>query len=180
MKRAATALLSFLALSGCARSPLGYLEGAGPAARSTASLGWGLLAISIAVCLITGALLAFSIFRRRLRIGRVGGRRRRPVVAALDRRRAIDHHRAAAGVGGLDALDGARSVRHLARRSGDDRRHRAAMVVGGSLSFRHAFARVLNGQRSCDSSRRSGSTEPQIARCRSFLLGARSSPARWT
>ena len=66
MKRAAAALFSLLALSACARAPLGYLEGAGPAARSIASLGWGLLGISVAVCLISGALLAFSIFRRRV------------------------------------------------------------------------------------------------------------------
>jgi cytochrome c oxidase subunit 2 len=66
MKRVAAGLFSLLTLSNCARAPLGYLEGAGPAARSIASLGWGLLGISVAVCLITGALLAFSIFRRRL------------------------------------------------------------------------------------------------------------------
>jgi cytochrome c oxidase subunit II len=65
MKRPAAGLFSLLMLSNCARAPLGYLEGAGPAARSIASLGWGLLGISVAVCLITGALLVFSIFRRR-------------------------------------------------------------------------------------------------------------------
>lgn len=73
MKRAAPALLSLLTLSDCARAPLGYLDGAGPAARSIASLGWGLLGISIAVCLITGGLLAFSIFRPRLQAEGLGG-----------------------------------------------------------------------------------------------------------
>lgn len=73
MKRAAAGLFSLLTLSDCARAPLGYLDGAGPAARSIASLGWGLLGISIAVCLITGALLLFSIFRRRLQRDGLGG-----------------------------------------------------------------------------------------------------------
>ena len=73
MKRSAAGLFSLLMLSNCARAPLGYLEGAGPAARSIASLGWGLLGISVAVCLITGALLVFSIFRRRLQTDGLGG-----------------------------------------------------------------------------------------------------------
>ena len=73
MKRAAAGLFSLLMLSNCARAPLGYLEGAGPAARSIASLGWGLLGISVAVCLITGVLLVFSIFRRRLQTNELGG-----------------------------------------------------------------------------------------------------------
>ena len=73
MKRAVASLLPLLTLSDCARAPLGYLEGAGPAARSIASLGWGLLGISVAVCLITGALLVFSIFRRRLQTNELGG-----------------------------------------------------------------------------------------------------------
>src|SRR6478752_718350 len=73
MKRAAAGLFSLLTLSDCARAPLGYLDTAGPAARSIASLGWGLLGISVAVCLVTGALLAFSIFRRRSQTDGLGG-----------------------------------------------------------------------------------------------------------
>lgn len=73
MKRSAAGLFSLLMLSDCARAPLGYFEGAGPAARSIASLGWGLLGISVAVCLITGALLVFSIFRRRAQTDGLGG-----------------------------------------------------------------------------------------------------------
>ena len=73
MKRAAVGLVSLLMLSDCAPAPLGYLDGAGPAARSIASLGWGLLGISVAVCLITGALLVFSIFRRRSQADGLGG-----------------------------------------------------------------------------------------------------------
>lgn len=73
MKRAAIALFLPLVLSNCARAPLGYMNGAGPAARSIASLGWGLLGISVAVCMVTGALLAFSIFRPRLQADGLGG-----------------------------------------------------------------------------------------------------------
>jgi cytochrome c oxidase subunit 2 len=73
MKRAAIALFLPLLLSDCARAPLGYMRGAGPAARSIASLGWGLLGISMVVCLITGALLIFSIFRPRLQADGLGG-----------------------------------------------------------------------------------------------------------
>ena len=72
MKRSAAGLFSLLMLSNCARAPLGYLEGEGPAARSIASLGWGLLGISVAVCLVTGALLVFSIFRRRAQTDGLG------------------------------------------------------------------------------------------------------------
>src|SRR5665213_3448203 len=73
MKRAAAGLFSLLMLSDCARAPLGYLDGEGPAARSIASLGWGLLGFSVAVCLITGALLVVSIFRRRSPPDGLGG-----------------------------------------------------------------------------------------------------------
>ena len=38
------------------RTPLGYLRASGPAARAIAGLGWGLIAISGAACLIVLAL----------------------------------------------------------------------------------------------------------------------------
>lgn len=80
MKRPAAGLFSLLMLSNCTRAPLGYLEGAGPAARTIASLGWGLLGISVAVCLITGVLLVYSIFRRRLQTNELGGGDDRPAL----------------------------------------------------------------------------------------------------
>ncbi len=54
-----------MVLGGCSAHPLGYLQGSGPAARSIASLGWGLIAISVAVCLIVLCLLAFAIWKKR-------------------------------------------------------------------------------------------------------------------
>ena len=44
-------------LGGCNATPLGYLGPAGSAARTLAGLGWGLIAISAAVCLIVLGLL---------------------------------------------------------------------------------------------------------------------------
>ena len=54
-----------MVLGGCSAHPLGYLQGSGPAARSIAALGWGLIAISVAVCLIVVCLLAFAIGKKR-------------------------------------------------------------------------------------------------------------------
>ncbi len=66
MKRPSPALLALaMVLSGCSSAPLGYLEGAGPAARHIASLGWGLIAISAAATLIVLALLVYAIWRPR-------------------------------------------------------------------------------------------------------------------
>lgn len=65
MKRLCAALGATLALGGCKAAPLGYLSPAGPAARVLASLGWGLLIASAAVCLIVLALLIFAMARRR-------------------------------------------------------------------------------------------------------------------
>ena len=58
-------IAALLPLSGCSSAPLGYLEGEGPAARQIAGLGWGLTLLSIAVCVIVAALMAYAIFRRR-------------------------------------------------------------------------------------------------------------------
>ena len=46
-------------------SPLGYLDGAGPKAHSVVPLTWFVLLVSIAVCIIIGALLWMAIRRRR-------------------------------------------------------------------------------------------------------------------
>lgn len=47
-------------------TPLGYIDhAAGPAARPTMYVGWGMGALSIAVCLIIAVLLLVAIFRRR-------------------------------------------------------------------------------------------------------------------
>jgi cytochrome c oxidase subunit II len=52
-------------LGGCNATPLGYLGPAGPAARTLAGLGWALIAISSAVCLIVLGLLIYAIRSRR-------------------------------------------------------------------------------------------------------------------
>ena len=52
-------------LAGCSGHPLGYLDATGPIGGPIASLGWGLTAISAAVCLVVGGLLVFAIWRGR-------------------------------------------------------------------------------------------------------------------
>ncbi|MEO9227846.1 MAG: cytochrome c oxidase subunit II [Devosia sp.] len=64
MKRLAAISLA-LGLSGCASQPLSYLDATSPVAGPIAGLGWGLTAISVAVCFIVGALLLLAIWRRR-------------------------------------------------------------------------------------------------------------------
>ena len=54
-----------LFVGGCNSTPLGYLDGRGPAARQIASLGWGLIAISVFVVAIVAALLGYAIWRPR-------------------------------------------------------------------------------------------------------------------
>jgi len=51
-----------ISLAGCS-SPLSYLDATSPIAGSIASLGWGLMAISVGVCLIVGVLLLVAIWR---------------------------------------------------------------------------------------------------------------------
>ena len=54
-----------LSLAGCANSPLSYLDATSPIAGQIATLGWGLIVISVGVCIIVGLLLVISIWRRR-------------------------------------------------------------------------------------------------------------------
>lgn len=65
MKPRDAAILLAALLSGCSAAPLGYLQAAGPAARLTAVLGWGLIAISVAATLIVTGLLGYAIWRPR-------------------------------------------------------------------------------------------------------------------
>lgn len=65
MKRLSAVAGVSLLLGGCDATPLGYLGPAGPAARAIAILGWGLIAISSAVCLIVLGLLSYAIGRER-------------------------------------------------------------------------------------------------------------------
>lgn len=60
-------LLCLLALtvSGCSGSPLSYLDATSPVAGRIASLGWGLIAISVGVCLVVAILLAVALWRGR-------------------------------------------------------------------------------------------------------------------
>ena len=67
-----------LGLAGCANRPLSYLDSTSPIGSQIASLGWGLTAISVGVCIVIGVLLAVSIWRRRsgsLEVGPVNDRR---------------------------------------------------------------------------------------------------------
>jgi len=59
------ALALLVGLSGCAATPLSYLDATSPIAGQIASLGWGLTAISLGVCVIVALLLSFAIWRRR-------------------------------------------------------------------------------------------------------------------
>jgi cytochrome c oxidase subunit 2 len=67
---AAAALLAspLLASPVMAERPMYYLETFGPKGRETAELIWGLSALSIAVVVITGALILAGIFLRRSRL----------------------------------------------------------------------------------------------------------------
>jgi cytochrome c oxidase subunit 2 len=60
--------LPALALAGCSSSPLGYLDATSPVAGPIARLGWGLIAISVGVCVTVAILLAIALWR-----GRSGG-----------------------------------------------------------------------------------------------------------
>lgn len=65
MKRLLAICLVASPLAACSSSPLGYLDATAPIAGSIASLGWGLLGISVGVCVIVGLLLIFAIWRGR-------------------------------------------------------------------------------------------------------------------
>jgi cytochrome c oxidase subunit 2 len=65
MKRAAIICLLLLGTSGCARYPLSYFDAIGPIGGPIAALGWGLTAISVAVCIVVAGLLCFAIWRKR-------------------------------------------------------------------------------------------------------------------
>lgn len=52
-----------------ADAPLGYLHGSGTRAYPVVALTWGLLGISIAVCVIVCALVAIGVWRRRVPLG---------------------------------------------------------------------------------------------------------------
>jgi cytochrome c oxidase subunit II len=65
MKRLPAVVGLSLLIGGCNAAPLGYLSPSGPAARTIANLGWGLIAISVAACLIVLGLLAYAIGRER-------------------------------------------------------------------------------------------------------------------
>lgn len=62
--RACRCLPAF-ALAGCSGTPLGYLDATSPVAGPIASLGWGLIAISVGVCIIVAILLAAALWRGR-------------------------------------------------------------------------------------------------------------------
>lgn len=63
--RRAIVILMLLPLAGCAGVPLGYLDSTAPAGAPVAVLGWGLVAISVGVCVIVAVLLAVAVWRRR-------------------------------------------------------------------------------------------------------------------
>ncbi len=65
MKRAAPALFLLFALGGCSTPQLSYLDATSPIAGPIAILGWGLIAISLAVCVIVAGLLVYALLRRR-------------------------------------------------------------------------------------------------------------------
>jgi cytochrome c oxidase subunit II len=58
-----------------AATPMDYLHTSGPAADPVTRLNWGLLTISVAVCVIIAALILLAVFRRRA-----------PLVADIDGR----------------------------------------------------------------------------------------------
>ena len=143
MKRPAAGLFSLLMLSNCTRAPLGYLEGAGPAARTIASLGWGLLGISVAVCLITGVLLVYSIFRRRLQTNELGGGDDRPALRWIGVGLSITTVLLlASAVWTLWTVRGVSDTSRAAAVNIDVTG--AAVVVGGPLSVGHALAPIFH------------------------------------
>lgn len=71
MRGGAYLTLSAVFLAGCSGSPLGYLGATSPMAGPIASLGVGLLAMSIGVCVIVAILLWIAI---RLRVALWRGR----------------------------------------------------------------------------------------------------------
>jgi cytochrome c oxidase subunit II len=81
MRCRASLLSAMPALAGCSGSPLSYLDATSPVGGSIASLGIGLLAISVLVCVVIGLLLVVALRR--------GTRRTDPVVTAVDDRAAI-------------------------------------------------------------------------------------------
>jgi cytochrome c oxidase subunit II len=52
-------------LAACMRGPMSYLDTSGAAVDAITRLGWGFIAISLAVCGIVGAVLLVAIFHRR-------------------------------------------------------------------------------------------------------------------
>lgn len=70
-----------LGLAACGRSPLGYMDATSPVGGSIASLGIGLLAISVGVCIIVGLLLIFALWR--------GGQHADLAIAPVNDRTAI-------------------------------------------------------------------------------------------
>jgi cytochrome c oxidase subunit 2 len=54
-----------LSLAACVRGPMSYLDTSGAAVDPITRLGWGFIAISLAVCGIVGVLLLVAIFHRR-------------------------------------------------------------------------------------------------------------------
>src|SRR5512147_648598 len=76
-----TAALLFATACGVrAQTPMSYLETFGPAADPVTRLAWGLIAVSLVVCVLIGALLLGGIFRRR------GGTSVQPASALAVRR----------------------------------------------------------------------------------------------
>jgi cytochrome c oxidase subunit 2 len=68
-------LATALGVIGCGAAPMDYLHTSGTSADHIATLGWGLLGISIAVVVICVALLLAAIFRRRAPAQRDGAGR---------------------------------------------------------------------------------------------------------
>ena len=65
MRYRAAALFAVLAVAGCSRTRLSYLDATSPVAGALANLGLGLTVISVGVCVIVGVLLLVAIWHRR-------------------------------------------------------------------------------------------------------------------